>query len=352
MVSLDDPMFGFMLGPEGLGRDGSGGWMVEASQKVPWAAKRALRGSAAQAEADAMRGDLGDTRLRLTEAAKMALLDYYLARRQAAVNRETAALLREFRQIAKTKYEVNQATEQDVLQADVELAGLEGRRTELVRDEQVAVARINTLLHRAADHPLPSPPSEMPAPDRLPDVDSLQQAAVNSRPDLFALAARVRAEQAAVALACKDYCPDPELVAKYDAFMPEDMRAQVGVNLSVPILGARRSAAVREATARLQQRRAEYQDRLDQVRFEVQSTLSRASQELHVVGLYREQILPAAQRSLQSAQANYTSGKLDFLRLIDAQRQLNVQREMYYQAIADSYRRLAELERAVGGPIR
>ena len=55
------------------------------------------------------------------------------------------------------KYQVNQATEQDVLQADVELASQESRRTELTCDEQVAVARINTLLHREADYPVPPP---------------------------------------------------------------------------------------------------------------------------------------------------------------------------------------------------
>jgi outer membrane protein, heavy metal efflux system len=243
---------------------------------------------------------------------------------------------------------VNQATEQDVLQADVELAGLERRRTELARDESVAKARINTLLHQAPDCALPPPPAAVAVPDTLPLVGDLQQAAVNSRPDLFTAAARIRAEQAGLALACKEYCPDPELVAKYDAFMPEEMRPQVGMNVSVPIRAARRSAAVREATDRLQQRRADYQERLDRVRFEVQSAFERARQAQQAVRLYDEKLLPTAQRNLQSAQANYTSGKLDFLRLIDAERQITAQRDMYYQAIAEYHRRLAELERAVG----
>ena len=65
-----------------------------------------------------------------------------------------------------------------------------------------------------------------------------------------------------------------------------------------------------------------------------------------------EKILPASQRNIESAQANYTSGKLDFLRLLDAERQLYSQREMYYQAIAEYHRRLAELERAVGETVR
>jgi outer membrane protein, heavy metal efflux system len=351
-VSLDDPMFGFMIGPNGVGTMDGGGWMVEASQKVPWAGKRALRGCAAQAEADAMRGDIGDTRLRLAEATRMAFYDYYLARRQVEVYTSTRALLTQFRAIAKNKYEVNQATEQDVLQADVELAALEGRRTELTRDERVATARINTLLHRAPDCPLPPPPSNVNLSGSLPAADALQLTAIRSRPDLYTQAARIRAEEANLALACKEYYPDPELVAKYDAFMPAEMRAQVGMNINVPVRSQRRSASVREAEQRLQQRRAEYQDRLDQVRYEVQSAMDRVIQSQRVVRLYQEKTLPTVERSVESAQANYTSGKLDFLRLIDAQRQFYTQKEAYYQAIADYHRRLAELERAVGGPIR
>ncbi len=350
MVSFDDPMFTGMISPKGIGMDDGGGWMVQASQAVPWAGKRALRGSAAAAEADAMRGDIGDTRLRLAEAARTAFYDYYLARRQMEVNESTARLLEQFRGIARDKYQVNQATEQDILQADVELASLESRRTELARDEQVAMARINTLLHRAANHPLPPPPAKAPLPETPPTVDELQQAAVHSRPDLFAQQARIRTERANLALARKEYYPDVNLVAKYDGFMPEEMRPQVGIDVNVPVRYARRSAAEREAADRLQQRCAEYQNLLDQTRYEVQSAFDRTTQSEQVVHLFEEKILPAAQRSLDSAVANYTSGNLDFLRLLDAERQLNTQREMYYQAIAEYHQRVAELARVVGEP--
>ena len=352
-VSLDDPMFSYMITPtNGLGADNGGGWMVAAAQKIPWAGKRALRGSAASAEADAMKGDIGDARLRLAEAARTAFYDYYLARREMEVNASTRKLLTQFREIATNKYQVGQATEQDVLQADVELASLESRRAELTRDEQVAVARINTLLHREANHPLPPPPEKVAAPDSLPTAEELQQSAAESRPDLFALQSRIRAEQANLALASKEYYPDLNLVATYNGLMPENMRPAVGMDINIPLRNARRSAAVSEAENRVAQRCAEYQDRLDQVRYEVQSGLDRATQTGRVVHLYEEKILPAAQRSLDSALANYTSGKLDFLRLIDAERQLNAQREMYYQSIAEHHRRLAELERAVGEPVQ
>jgi hypothetical protein len=36
-------------------------------------------------------------------------------------------------------------------------------------------------------------------------------------------------------LACKEYYPDVNLVAKYDAFMPENMRPEVGMDINIPI---------------------------------------------------------------------------------------------------------------------
>lgn len=352
VVSLDDPMFGFMVGPGGLGQMNGGGWMVEASQKFPWGDKRALRGSAAASEANAMQGQIGDQRLRLTQMARVAFYDYYLAMRQVEVHHTTHKLLDQFREIAKGKYQVNRATRQDVLQVDLELASLEGHRAELLRDERVAVARINTLLHRNPACFLPPPPATIPMPESLPDAVALLDAAERARPDLYSLASRIKAEEANLCLAHREYYPDPELVAKYDAFMPDDMRAQVGMNINVPLRLDRREAAVREACERLQQRRAEYADRLDQVRYEVQSAYDRAVQTQTAAQLYRDKILPAAERNLEAAQANYTTGKLDFLRLIDAERQVNAQREMSHQAIAEYHRQLAELERAVGQPVR
>ena len=248
VISLDDPMFTWMISPSGVGTMDSGGWMVQASQNIPWTCKRALRGSVASAEANAMRGDIGDTRLMLAEATRVAFFDYYMAWRQMEVNATTQTLVKQLREIAWNKYQVNQVTQQDVLQADVELADLATRSAELTRDQQIAQARINTLLHRAADHPLPPPPAEVPFPDELPAADDLQQVAIRSRPDLFAQVSRIRAEEANLALACREYYPDLNFVAKYDGFMPEDMRPQLGMDVNIPIRYSRRSAAVHEAS--------------------------------------------------------------------------------------------------------
>jgi outer membrane protein TolC len=256
--------------------------------------------------------------------------------------------MRDFRSIALARYESSQVTQQDVLQADLELADLEARTAELARLETVAIARINTLLHRPADCPLP-PPANLSPPCELPPVEALRDMALCRRPDLAAQSARIRAEEANVNLACKQYYPDLEIVGKYDAFMPEDMRPQLGMNVNVPLWQHKRSAAVCEAMAKLQNQRAEYANLADQARFEVQSAYAELVESDRLLRLYVEKILPVAKQYVQSSRANYTAGKTDFLRLTDAQRQLYGQWEKFYQAQTDYHRRQAALTRAVGG---
>jgi outer membrane protein, heavy metal efflux system len=347
-ISLDDPMFGYMLGVSGLGPEG--GYMVEASQKIPWFGKRQLRGEKADYEARAASRDVEEVRLMLAEATANAYLDYYLARLDLNLNAANVELLREFRQIAQVRYEANQVTQQDVLQANIELADSEGRQVELTRQERVAVARINTLMHRGADFRLPPPVEKMAQPKTLPPVEVLRETALCHRPDLSAEAARIKVEEANVALASKEFYPDFEVVAKYDAFMtPDDMRPQVGMNVNVPLWRDKRQAAWREATAKLQQHRAAYAEKADKARYEVQSSYAMLIESQQLLQLYGEKILPSAEENAQSARANYTAGKVDFLRLIEAQRQTYREQERYYLALSDYHRRLAEMNRVVGG---
>jgi outer membrane protein TolC len=350
-VSLEDPQLTLAMGPGTFGDPTHDvAWMVEGSQKLPWPGKRDLRGQKAQAEASAARLDLDDAEVRLVAATRTALWDYYLVRRQEELNAENRVAVGHFRDTAQSKYRANQVTQQDVLEADVELAEIERRQFELSRMDTVAVARINTLLHRAADHLLPPPPSRPPAAP--PSIAWLQQFAAERRPDLASIGAQLRAELAAVDLAQRDYYPDLDVVARYDAFWQgtdKQLAPMVGVNMNVPLDNARRQAAIREASARVEQRRWEYESRLDEIHSEVQTAYAQLIETDKVLAVYRQTILPAARQYADSAQGNYTANTLDFLHLIDAQRRLIGVREQYEGALAERERRWAELQRAAGG---
>lgn len=354
-ISLEDPMLSLAIGPGTFGDPNHDvAWMVEGSQKIPWSGKRQLRGQQAGAETSAARADVDDARLRLVQTTRLALLDYYLVRRDLALNAEALDLGHSFREIADSHYRHNLVTQQDILQADLELSELERRKFELARMDRVAAARLNTLLHRPADMPLSPPPGRLPEPIASPLLETAQQLAAERRPDLMALGERVQAERTAVAIAEREYYPDVTVVGRYDGFWQgadHNLAPLVGVNMNVPLDNARRRAAVCEAQFRANQRRAEYEAKLDEIHADVTAAYQQLDESRRVLELYAKTIMPVAEQNLQSARANYTANKIDFLRLIEAERQIVMLREKREEALADYQRRLADLEFATGGPI-
>lgn len=357
VTSLEDPMFGTMVAPASIGsNEVEFGYRVEVSQKLPFFGKRGLRGDHALAEASAAGHDVAAMRLELVEAAKGALAEYYLADQAQKVNAEGLALIGDFRAAAKERYEkVPGANEQDVLQADVEIARQRQREITLERMRKVAIARINTLLHLAPDSPLPPPPAKLILEDQTLEVAALRATARERRPELKALLDRVRAEESNVTLAGREYYPDVEVSAAHDTIMgngpTRDLAPQLGIRLNVPLRLERRGAAVAEAEARAASRRAELAKQTDQVNFQVQEAYEQVRESEKVVRLFEEKTLPAAQGNVKAAQSSYVSGKIPFLSLVEAERNLVELRDRYYEAQAESYRRRATLEHVIGGPV-
>jgi len=355
VTSLEDPMLGTMVAPVSIGSNNvEFGYRVEVSQKLPFPGKLDLRGQTALAEVNAAGHDVDDMRLQLIESAKNGFYDYFLVHRALVVNEESLRLLKEFRRIAQVRYEdVKTAAEQDMFQADVEIGRQRQRGLILERMRKVTAARLNTLMHLPAESALPPPPEKVSLPDGLPPVDSLRSQAVAQRPDLRALADRVRAEQASLGLARQEFYPDFEATAAYDTIMgngpTRDLAPQLGIRLNLPVRKVRRYGAVAEAQARVAQRQAELNRQTDQVNFQVQEAYEQVRESEKTVRLYEKTILPAARKNTEAARSAYESGKIPFLSLVEAQRNLVELQDRSYEAVADYFRRRATLERAIGG---
>jgi outer membrane protein TolC len=353
VTSLDDPMFTGKVGPAAIGTAEVHDhfYMVEVSQKLPWCGKLGLRGDSALAEASAAGHEVDDVRLQLIENARTAFHDYYLATRGLEVNAENLDLLQKFEASAADRYTRGLVPQQDVFQARVEIGRERDRRLALEEARQIAVARLNTLLHLPPNSPLPPPPGQVRLAETLPPPESLRAAALARRPDLLALADRIRAEQARLGLAQKEFYPDFEVAAGYDAFWDvRSQRPEVTVRLNLPVCTDRRHAAVNEAQARLAERQAELARRGDEVNFQVQEAYERVVRSERSVRLYEGTILPAARANVEAARSAYETGKVPFVTLLEAQRNSVTLRDQYYGAIADYFRRRAALDRVIGGP--
>ncbi len=354
--SLDDPLFTAVVAPASFGSNSvAAGYRLEVSQKFLFPGKLRLRGQTALAEASAAGNDVEDTRVQLIEAAKLAFFEYYLVDRAIEVNQESLRLLKEFRQSAEARFKTGQVSQQDILQADVEIGKQRERGVMLDRIRKVAIARINTLMNLPPDSSLSPPPRQLDVTPDLPSVESLRAYALAQRPDLKALEDRITADQTSLALAYREYYPDVEAAAGYDSIMgngpARDLAPQIGLRVNIPLRLGRRDAAVAEAQAKIAQRRAELVGRANQVNFQVQEAYEQLLESERILDLYKKSILPAAEANVKAAQSAYVAAKIPFLSLIEAQRNLVGLRDRNYEATADYFRRLATLERVIGGPL-
>ena len=90
---------------------------------------------------------------------------------------------------------------------------------------------------------------------------------------------------------------------------------------------------------------------VDQISLEGHTAVEQVREARQVIALYDERMLPAARSNVKEAQIGYTTGKVPFVALSEAQRTLADRRERYLEAQAELYRRQAMLERVVGKPV-
>jgi outer membrane protein TolC len=355
-AALDDPMLGFGVAPRSFDSDElDPGMRVDLSQRFPFPGKLALRGEAAAAEAEAASRDFEAVRLRLAAMASRLYDEYYLAARSQAINAEHVSLLRELQQVATARYEVGEAARQDPIQAEVEYSHALHREVVLRTRVRVVGEQIAALLHLAPDASLPPPPRELSLPPddgaaaALLEAQGTGEEALALRPDLAAASARVRAGEARVDLARREFLPDFTVQAAYDRiWQEEELQPFVGVAVELPLQIARRRAALAQARAELAQSESLRDALLDGARLAVRSAALRESESRHVLHLIETHQLPAARDQVEAARSGFETGRSEFFGVIEAERTLLRVELDLEESRAELCRRRAELERARG----
>jgi len=355
--ALDDPMLAYALAPETVGgfRTPGGRFRglnqrIELSQAIPWPGTLNLRSKAAAAETESVAQKLSDFRLQLAERTRAAYAEWYYVHRALAVNAENRALLARLRGVAETAYGAGQAPQQDVLQAEVELTRLQNQALEIERRRATVQAGINGLLNRDPRAPLPTPKALPPA-GNLSDYANLQQMALARYPALKRLDAEIDAGQDRVELARKGFYPDFKLSAGYNNLWDApEKQFTVGAAINIPI-GAKHQGELEAANARLQQRRNERLDARARLLSSLDQSYRTARQARDSIALYADRLLPLARLNLKAAEADYSSGSGDFLKLITAEQQYLIAKLELSRSRADFFIQFAALDYRTGGAL-
>jgi outer membrane protein TolC len=356
-ASLQDPSLSMTFLPEQIQMAaGQQEFALSANQKLPWRSKLAARAQVAELQTNVARAELAAVELETIEQVKVAYYELYFVQQALAVTEADKQLLGRIRDVADARYRSGQASQQDVLRADLEISNVDNQLIRLRQQLDSAQARLARLLHVAPQTRLRA--VEQLVPHGLPvDMEWLQVQAIRARPELHAKLAELQRDQQAVELARLNYVPDVTLGATWidianagispvrngrDAFL-----LTAGFNL--PVYRKRLDSSVRSAEAKAVSTARHYDSLRDATLERVMDLFAQAHSQQELLTLFEQAILPQARQTLEVSTHAYNVGEVDFLQLLDNWRQL-LRYELSYRRIeATLQQALAELERVVGG---
>ncbi len=346
-----DPMLRLEVAPLSLvSQHHRKGVVVGVEQTIPLFGRRGTEGERARAEVEGAEADADTMRLRMAQEASSMFDDWYLVHRTVEVIDHHIHRMREVKRSAELQYGVGMGSQQDPLQAEVELARMERERLMLDAEKEMIRAQLNAMLRRDPDLPLPPPPSVLSDEGvAFGDRAALRAEALQKRPELKALRARLGGSEAMEKLARTSWLPEVGVMAEYNTMWdaPEH-QVMAGVMINIPIQTGMRRSMSEEARADVARMRAEERARVDQIVAEVDVALARVNEARAALKLHGERLVPAARHQLAAARVAFESGRREFMALMEAENNLHELRLGQHAAEAELHRRIAQLNRAVG----
>jgi outer membrane protein, heavy metal efflux system len=310
--------------------------------------KRARRLDLANATLARTTAELAVQSLDIRRAVRVAYFELVAASNRVQVTFDLRSFAERTRNAARDRFELGAAPRLETLQAELALAQADNEHEAARGRLAGARAQLNTLMGRAPD--AAADPADTFDAGAVPaDLAAL----IAASPDVAAFDREIDEAVARERLARAMRTPDPTVSGGVliDA-QPEFMYGwRAGVAISVPVF-TRHNADVQVETARVAQLRAQRDARIATLTGDAAAAAARAQAARRQYLRYRDEIVPQLTIIESMAEDSYRSGQTGlsaFLQALQGAREVRLRATdagLEYQAA------LADLERALGGPIR
>jgi cobalt-zinc-cadmium efflux system outer membrane protein len=327
--------------------------MIGVRQTFPASGTRDAEERAVTEDARAAFFELRARQLDVVRQVKRAYLEYYLAGREYQVHLEHLALTSRVLELSHDLFRLGRLSEQDVLRLQLEVSQQHRDLATVQQRQHSAAAMLNTLMGRSLDASL-GPAAELAPHELHLDRQRVEAAALAHRPELVAGQHVVLGRQAGVDKA-ERAASWPTLMLGLDyMYMPADESphgygAMVSINL--PWLNGKYQDDLELAERGKVVASRALDAETSAIRYQLRDAWVRYEAALDAYRVTSDDVLPAAQRSFDAAQASFGTGRGDALSLLDASRsllQVRLDKERAQVALEAS---IADLERAVGADV-
>ena len=240
----------------------------------------------------------------------------------------------------------------DVLRSQVEISILLQKLTTLEQQRATAQARLNTLLARDPDAPLPPAADVTNASPLNYPLEDLYKLARENDPEYQRMQKLVERNELAINLAHKDYLPDLSVGYMYEQrpAMP-DMH---GFTFTVNIPVFYRSSSARKYSRRRKRSSpasGARDNRQNELYFDLKQNYLAAKASDNLLKLFSQGVVPQSSLALESSMSAYQVGNVDFLTVIgNFTTVLNYETD-YYRELANYQTSLARMEELTGADL-
>ncbi|MDE2039597.1 MAG: TolC family protein [Elusimicrobia bacterium] len=321
---------------------------VGLSQDFELPGKRHSRLETGHREADLSRAKYAQVRADLKADVEEAYYQLLLARQRADLLKRQAQTLSKMQAQVGQRYQPGLKNSVDTVRIDLEAAGVQKASRQAAAEEEIAIAALNTLLLRPATASLEIQGSLETSFPQL-TLERLQDAAGQS-PALVSAQKAMDLKSAELSFARKAWLPDIKAGPNYSRGSGDERL--IGFNVGVPLpLWNRNQRAV-----------AASQSSRDAAQFEASGVQAIVAQDLHrqlrayqaaqeQVRTFQAGLLDQAAQVMVQAQSAYKQGLINLTDFLDVLRTSLQAKDDYAQALWESHRSLAEIERRLGRPL-
>jgi cobalt-zinc-cadmium efflux system outer membrane protein len=327
-------------------------YQVSLTQKFPSFGKLGLREKSVTAEAEAAMHLFEAERVDLYDRVSKAFFEYYYLSRTTAVAAENLQLLADLETVVNSRYTSGLTPFSDLIKVQVEKESMANELAAMQDERSAQSSRLAGLLNLRQQHILPWPSVTLSESSIL-DEPVLASMLETLNPELKAADAMVSAGIYRQKLAHRSYLPDfilgaSGMVMPGERSMNDETDVAFMAGISLPIWHGKYRAEIREAEAETRAAVSEKADLSNMLRAELSMAVFKTRDAERRMALFNTSLIPKAEQSLAVAKQEFSSGKADFMTLIDAQRtRLEFQR-MAERAVVDRELALADIGCCIG----
>jgi cobalt-zinc-cadmium efflux system outer membrane protein len=298
---------------------------------------------------------LRDLRAGVETAYYQVLLDEALI----GINAENIANLRQVVHVTQIQYTANQATQADLIGADLALAQAQLQQRQYQTNRANDRVRLNQLLDRRPASPLNLEPRIRLKPLEL-RLDKAVDTATHARQEILAAALAEKNSTTALKLAEMEYLPDYTVGYEFDYILQPGARPlptvsqghtfSIGFNLPI-FFWIHQREDVHSAQHSLQAARYSMNFVLSQTEATVTQLYQSAQFAYESAQEYSGSLIPLADKNFKVSLVAYQAGKVDFLTLSSALQSAYAARVTYLQNANQFLAGEVALEQAMGAPL-